>query len=308
MQRWLYRRLSVFLLYSHLRLACRNHRKQGRTTKQPFRRKKIALWTAKITISFSKLSASLLPEYLTIRLKYTWWPCKLTCTEDHILCISQFLQCSDDQWSMPKKGNWRTALLVPRCTNSIQIRKTENSQNLRLFGRTCVGQVHVFLEKTHLDHCPHRWSTIIIHPVFQSLLCPWTSNHFTLHHHHHHHHHHQPYLPFKSSECPSEITGEYREQPARWCPFGKNRCGPVWYTIYHQLPVVIRASFKPLYFHQPTNGNLGHQWWEKDWEHMIRSHRTGTSHDFPMTIPWSSHNYWSLPWWPPELRHGQPMH
>ena len=30
-----------------------------------------------------------------------------------------------------------------------------------------------------------------------------------------------------------------------------------WYTIYHHLPVVTGEN-KPLYFHQPTFGNLGH--------------------------------------------------
>ena len=29
--------------------------------------------------------------------------------------------------------------------------------------------------------------------------------------------------------------------------------GPVWYTIYHQLPVD-KGFVKPLFFHQPTNG------------------------------------------------------
>jgi len=29
--------------------------------------------------------------------------------------------------------------------------------------------------------------------------------------------------------------------------------GPVWYTIYHHLPVD-KGVNKPLFFHQPTNG------------------------------------------------------
>jgi hypothetical protein len=33
---------------------------------------------------------------------------------------------------------------------------------------------------------------------------------------------------------------------------------PVWYTIYHHLPVVKGVSPNPS-INQPTNGNLGHQ-------------------------------------------------
>ena len=40
-----------------------------------------------------------------------------------------------------------------------------------------------------------------------------------------------------------------------WCPFGKNRGAGDWYTIYHHLPVVIRAK-RPLY--------LSTNQWEKD--------------------------------------------
>ena len=36
-------------------------------------------------------------------------------------------------------------------------------------------------------------------------------------------------------------------------PFGKNRFGQVWYTIYHHWPVVIRGVLQPS-INQPTNG------------------------------------------------------
>jgi hypothetical protein len=35
--------------------------------------------------------------------------------------------------------------------------------------------------------------------------------------------------------------------------------GPVWYTIYHHLPVVQGVSSNPS-INQPSNGNLGHLW------------------------------------------------
>ena len=35
--------------------------------------------------------------------------------------------------------------------------------------------------------------------------------------------------------------------------------GPVWYTIYQQLPVVKGVASNPSIY-QPTNGNLGHLW------------------------------------------------
>ena len=37
------------------------------------------------------------------------------------------------------------------------------------------------------------------------------------------------------------------------CPFGKKRFGPVWFTIYHHLPVVKGVSSTPS-INQPTNG------------------------------------------------------
>ena len=37
----------------------------------------------------------------------------------------------------------------------------------------------------------------------------------------------------------------------QYCPFGKNRFGSVWYTIYHHLPVVIRGKQPPLLINQP---------------------------------------------------------
>ena len=46
------------------------------------------------------------------------------------------------------------------------------------------------------------------------------------------------------------------------CPFGKNRGACGWYTTYHHETYCWwcckkgPASFKPLFFHQPTNGNL----------------------------------------------------
>ena len=35
------------------------------------------------------------------------------------------------------------------------------------------------------------------------------------------------------------------------CPFGKNRVAELWYTIYHQFPVVIRGKQSPLLVNQP---------------------------------------------------------
>ena len=51
------------------------------------------------------------------------------------------------------------------------------------------------------------------------------------------------------------------------CPFGKNR-GAGW--VYHlsSFTSCWRGFFNPLFFHQPTNGNLGHLWiwiWVTSW-------------------------------------------
>jgi hypothetical protein len=61
--------------------------------------------------------------------------------------------------------------------------------------------------------------------------------------------------PFKPSYFPTDcpISSEFQE-----CPGLVKIEGPAWYTIYHHLPVVKGGFSKPLFFHPPTDGNLGH--------------------------------------------------
>ena len=43
------------------------------------------------------------------------------------------------------------------------------------------------------------------------------------------------------------------------CPFGKNRFGPVWYTIYHQTNLLLKGFLQtPLLINQPME--KGHLW------------------------------------------------
>ena len=58
----------------------------------------------------------------------------------------------------------------------------------------------------------------------------------------------------------------------QYCPFGQHRFGPVWHTIHHQLPVVIRGLLN-LSFYQPTFMRI----WDID--HSFYRKISGISHN-----------------------------